>query len=203
VIIDRSDIAAGDFDFEFNYDQIQWEAGTASGGDANGLGGSSARAGYSNGTNTSFEITGSAINGAFLDSNPVTGLIHRSFNSNVPGRFLFHARGGTVLGACSDITGLAAQISDLSISGSQKRVLSRSISIVNQAVQRRNFYAASKDCGVFDRKVQALVRLGLLDQSTGESLISCCATLSASPTSGGGNDEETRLQALKGRLVPR
>ena len=27
VIIDRSDIASGDFDMEFNYDKVQWEWG--------------------------------------------------------------------------------------------------------------------------------------------------------------------------------
>ena len=30
VIIDRSDIASGDFDMEFNYDKVQWEWGDAS-----------------------------------------------------------------------------------------------------------------------------------------------------------------------------
>lgn len=208
VIIDRSDIAAGDFDFEFNYDQIQWEAGQASGSDANGLGGSSARAGYSNGSNTSFEITGSAIDGAFLDSNSVTGLVHRSFNSSVLGRFVFQARGGTVLGACSDVEGFDAQISGLGIPAWQVRQLLKYVNIINKAVQRRNFYAARKECGVLHRKVQALVRLGLVDQSTADSLATCCTTLASSPASsdggvGGSVDEETRLQALKGRLVPR
>src|SRR5664279_3443670 len=65
VIIDRSDLGAGNFDFEFNYDSIQWETGGASGG-SGGLGGSSARVGYSNGltgtANASFELPGSAIN---------------------------------------------------------------------------------------------------------------------------------------------
>ena len=32
VIIDRSDIAPGDFDMEFNYDKVQWEWGDASQG---------------------------------------------------------------------------------------------------------------------------------------------------------------------------
>lgn len=41
VIIDRSDITAGAFDFEFNCDSMQRETGEASGG--NGLGGDSAR----------------------------------------------------------------------------------------------------------------------------------------------------------------
>ena len=45
ILVDRSDIAPGDFDIEFNFDQIQWEAGQASGGNASGLGGSCARSG--------------------------------------------------------------------------------------------------------------------------------------------------------------
>lgn len=99
ILIDRSDIAAGDFDIEFNYDQIQWEAGIASGGDSDGLGGSSARAGYSDGTaGNSYELPGSAVNGAFLDSNPTTGLIHDSMNSAQLGRYVFQVRGGTPVG---------------------------------------------------------------------------------------------------------
>jgi PKD repeat protein len=98
IIIDRSDIAPGDFDIEFNYDQIQWETGTASGGDANGLGGYSARAGYSDGTMAnSYELPGSAVNGAFLDSNPTTGLIHGSINSSQLGRYVFWVRGGEIV----------------------------------------------------------------------------------------------------------
>ena len=70
VIVERSDRGAGDFDFCFLYDRILWETGTASGGNANGLGGSSARAGWSNGTTNSLELNGSAVNGAFLDGGP-------------------------------------------------------------------------------------------------------------------------------------
>ena len=98
VMIDRSDTGAGNFDFEFNYDQIQWETGSASGG-SNGLGGSSARVGFSNGTGTPgsfFELAGSAVNGAFLDSNQQTGLIYNSLNSSVDGRYTFFARNGAV-----------------------------------------------------------------------------------------------------------
>lgn len=72
VLIDRSDVGEGDFDFVFNYEQIQFETGNASGGN-DGLGGSSARVGFSNGTGepgTSFEQPGSAVNGAFLDGGP-------------------------------------------------------------------------------------------------------------------------------------
>lgn len=100
VLIDRSDIGSGDFDIEFNYDQIVWEAGTASGSDSNGLGGFSARAGFSNGTGnpgTFFELPGSGVNGAFLDGNLATGLINNSLNSNVDGRYIFQARNGGIV----------------------------------------------------------------------------------------------------------
>lgn len=98
VLIDRSDVSPGDFDIEFNYDQIQWETGDASGG-VGGLGGSAARAGYSNGTGevgTFFELPGSAVNGAFLDSNTSTGLIHDSLDSDQLGRYRFSVRDGQV-----------------------------------------------------------------------------------------------------------
>ena len=98
ILVDRSDIGAGDFDFIFNYDQIQWEAGTASGSDSDGLGGDSARVGYSNGTGdagTFFELSGSAVNGAFLDGGP-NALISNRLNSDIDGRYVFSARNGGV-----------------------------------------------------------------------------------------------------------
>jgi hypothetical protein len=98
VMIDRSDTGSGNFDFEFNFDQVQWEAGGASGG-RGGLGGNSARVGFSNGTGAPgsfFELPGSAVNGAFLDTNLSTGLIYNSLNSNVDGRYLFAARSGQI-----------------------------------------------------------------------------------------------------------
>ena len=98
VLIDRSDLGPGDFDMEFNYDQIQWETGDASSG-SNGLGGNSARAGYSNGSQlpgTSFELPGSAVNGGFLDSNLTTGLINQKLSNPQDGRDLFLVRNGFV-----------------------------------------------------------------------------------------------------------
>jgi hypothetical protein len=97
VLIDRSDIAPGDFDIEFNYDSIQWEAGMASGGSARCLGGASARAGFSAGTGapgTFFELPGSGVPGSFLNSNASTGLIHHSQNSPQTGRYVFPVRTG-------------------------------------------------------------------------------------------------------------
>lgn len=99
ILVDRSDVATGDFDIIFNYDQIQWETGTASGGDANGLGGNSARVGYSNGTGDSgsfFELAGSAVNGALLDGGS-NSLVSNRLNSDFDGRYIFNARSGTIV----------------------------------------------------------------------------------------------------------
>ena len=98
VLVDRSDVNPGDFDIEFNYDKMQWETGDASDG-VNGLGGSSARVGYSNGTGTTgsyFELPGSGVPGSFLDNNTATGLIYNTLNSTQPGRYVFQVRGGAV-----------------------------------------------------------------------------------------------------------
>lgn len=109
VILDRSDVAEGDFDFEFNYDSIQWESGgdTRTGG-FRGRGGSSARAGFSNGTRvnqTYFEIPGSGVSGFFLDDG-ARGLT-RSSNIGVPGRWLFSVRSGTIFETTPEIQELS------------------------------------------------------------------------------------------------
>lgn len=99
LLIDRSDIAPGDFDVEFNYDHIGWETGTASGGHSDGTGGNSARVGYSNGSGdqlTYFEIAGSGVPGSFLDDGP-QALIKHSIGSTVPGRFIFPVRNGLLV----------------------------------------------------------------------------------------------------------
>ncbi len=95
LLVDRSDVASGDFDIVFNYDRIEWETGEASGG-VGGLGGASARAGWASGT-TAYELAGSAVNGALLDSNSTTGLIHNKLNTSQLGRYVFFVRNGVVL----------------------------------------------------------------------------------------------------------
>lgn len=95
IMTDRSDIGAGDFDFEFNYDLVQWETGGASGG-SNGLGGSSARVGYTNGGAVDVEFAGSGVNGAFINGGP-NALISNSLNSDVSGRYIFNVRAGEVV----------------------------------------------------------------------------------------------------------
>jgi hypothetical protein len=115
VVIDRSDIANGDADIEFNYDSIQWEAGRASGSDENGLGGSTARVGWSNGSGlpgTFFELPGSGIPGAFLDGGPAgTALVRNSLGSNVLGRYVFAVRNGTI--NTVDLAGFSATLTTL------------------------------------------------------------------------------------------
>jgi len=98
ILIDRSAQTgvAGDFDAVFNYDTVQWETGDASGG-AGGLGGTSVRAGYSNGTNRSAEIFGSGINGALVDGG-LDALTSSSQDSTTVGRFIFPIRNGNSTG---------------------------------------------------------------------------------------------------------
>jgi Nidogen-like len=95
ILVDRSDVAPGDFDIIFNYDKIQWETGDDCSGGIGGLGGNSAHVGYSKGTGNSGtfnELPGSGVNGAFLDGGP-HALISFS-NIGVPGRYLFEVRNG-------------------------------------------------------------------------------------------------------------
>jgi hypothetical protein len=97
ILTDRSATGAGNFDIYFNYDQIQWETGSASGG-SGGLGGTSAAAGFANGSGTpgTFgQLPGSLVNGALLDSGP-NALINGT-NNNVAGQYLFQVRNGSVL----------------------------------------------------------------------------------------------------------
>jgi RHS repeat-associated protein len=97
LLVSRPDIAPGDFDIEFNYNQIQWDSGQASGGDAACLNGTAARAGYASGsgaTGTYYELPGSGANNAFLDSNSATGLVNNSYGSTQPGRYIYPIRNG-------------------------------------------------------------------------------------------------------------
>lgn len=98
-MIDRSDTGVGNFDFEFNYNQIQWESGDLSGG-TNGRGGTCAHAGYSNGlsgaANNSAELAGSGTCGAFLDGGP-NALSGQGLNGGQTGRYVFNVRNGAVV----------------------------------------------------------------------------------------------------------
>lgn len=95
ILTERLDTGAGNFDIEFNYDQILWETGSASGG-TNGFGGTPAAAGYTDGGTNDFEFAGSRVTRSFLDSNP-TGLIYGSRNSTIAGQYIFNVRNGVVI----------------------------------------------------------------------------------------------------------
>ena len=92
-IVDRGDVAAGAFDIVLRYRQLRWKTGDASGG-VDGLGGTSAGVGYSNGSGTPgtfLEVAGSRQPGALLDTSP-TGMSRTSTNSDQIGVHVFPIR---------------------------------------------------------------------------------------------------------------
>ncbi|MER7276378.1 nidogen-like domain-containing protein [Dactylosporangium sp. NPDC000244] len=98
-LVDRADVAPGAFDIVLSYQQLQWETGDASGG-TGGLGGTSAAAGYANGSGdagTFAELPGSRQPGQLLDT-AATGLTRTSTNSGEAGVHVLQIRppaGGT------------------------------------------------------------------------------------------------------------
>jgi hypothetical protein len=91
IIVDRSDIAAGDADIYLNYQQIQWDAGAYLGLNK------SAVAGYASGTGlagTYGQLDGSLVAGAFLDGGP--NALVAGTNDGTPGQFVVQLRAGVV-----------------------------------------------------------------------------------------------------------
>lgn len=88
---------SGDFQIEFNYGQIQWEAGDSHGG-TRGLGGSNtAAAGFSllqGNARLTRILNGSRVAGSFIDGGTAP-LAERS-NTGIPGRIRWNVRGGFV-----------------------------------------------------------------------------------------------------------
>ena len=105
ILIDRPDLGTGalgdDFQIEFNYGSIQWDAGQASDGDDtcnNAPDQDSAIVGFSDGSSTedhTFQLNGSQSTGAFLDTNDATGLINNDLNSTTLGQYVFTLEEGT------------------------------------------------------------------------------------------------------------
>jgi hypothetical protein len=96
ILVSRPDRANGDFDIIFNYDQVLWETGDASGG-SNGFGGTSAGVGWSLGQGSNFELPGSAVPGALIDGGP-DALTTHARNSLTPGSYVFAVHGGQANG---------------------------------------------------------------------------------------------------------
>lgn len=87
ILVNRSDVATGDFDIFFRYGSIQWETGGASGG-SGGRGGHSASMGFNAGTGnapgTYYAAPGSLQNGALIDGG-ANALKDREFKFEVRG----------------------------------------------------------------------------------------------------------------------
>jgi hypothetical protein len=94
ILISRPDLGLNAFDIEFNYGQLAWDSGQASGGNSACLDGTAARAGYGSGTGQAFQLPGSGVDGGLLDSNLTTGLIYNDYGSSVVGRYVFHVNDG-------------------------------------------------------------------------------------------------------------
>ena len=129
ILIDRSiGGSSGDFDAEFNYDQMLWETGSfPSSGGRDGYGGYPARVGITNGIDRTIEVDYSGETIKQLDSIPsdfegagtknyTTGLIYRKLNSTVPGRQVFEFRNGNLLKALQVDAGPDYPVSDSSTS---------------------------------------------------------------------------------------
>lgn len=96
ILVSRPDLAVGDFDIIFNYGSIQWETGAASGG-SNGLGGTSAAAGYALGTGASgtyYQLPGSLVPGSLIDGG--ADALYVGSNDGVAGQFEFLVSNGVV-----------------------------------------------------------------------------------------------------------
>ncbi len=124
LLVDHSNVGAGDFDIIMNYDRVDWETGDASGGIA-GFGGVPVGAGYSAGDGDAahfYEFPGSLTGSGLLDSND-QGLTSSARGSQQPGRYLFPIRNGLAPGNAlleGDVTGPgAASLADAPVQACQ------------------------------------------------------------------------------------
>jgi hypothetical protein len=84
LFVERSDTGAGNFDAHYLYNDIQFDHGAAGVGYAAGTGD----------VNSHFELPGSRVSGAFLNSNASTGLVNNSLGSLELGHYIFAIRSG-------------------------------------------------------------------------------------------------------------
>ena len=128
ILIDRPDLGTSangdDFQIEFNYDSLLWDAGQASGGNStctHSTDADSAAAGYSDGSQIAghyYQLPGSQVSSGTLDSNVSTGLIHNELNSDtatsvppsgspVLGRYIFNVNNGQPISPTTLVTSLS------------------------------------------------------------------------------------------------
>lgn len=72
---------------------------------------------------------------------------------------------------------LDSGIAGLGLSRSYQIALQREATIINRAVARRDFNGVRANCGVLNRRLAALVRMGLIDPTTADAIASCCNSL--------------------------
>lgn len=89
-LIDRSDTGEGNFDVNFNYGNLEWTTGDASGGDG-GLGGSPAQAGYDAGDGVNFFTLPGSGTSDILD-------LQNTSNTGEAGEWTFAIRDGELPG---------------------------------------------------------------------------------------------------------
>jgi hypothetical protein len=94
VLRNRDDIAVGDFDIEFRYEQLQWTTGDASGG-VGGLGGRAAQAGCDAGNQTHYLMLPGSGTAAVLD---LANLTNTPSNVSIEGLWVYAVRNGYLPG---------------------------------------------------------------------------------------------------------
>jgi alpha-tubulin suppressor-like RCC1 family protein len=106
LLVDRSDQGTGDFDIVFNYGQMQWETGDASGG-SGGFGGTPAAVGYSAGTGAAgqfFQLPGSLQTHQLTDGDPHALSTH-SNTGLIAGRYQYPVRNGSAGSSNTGVVG--------------------------------------------------------------------------------------------------
>ncbi|WP_437958907.1 DNRLRE domain-containing protein [Sorangium sp. So ce119] len=159
--------AKGDFDIIFNYDQIQWNAGSASGG-IGGLGGETARIGYApgilpDGTTppgarpyeldkvTAQRDTDNDVGDIFVDSDASYPLVSRSVGGiEQAGRYTHQVRNGTLdTGSASirvKVTALNDMGQEVTAAGAPVQICE---STPQQQQRRCPWYGTTDDAGFF------------------------------------------------------
>jgi len=143
ILVNRSERRAGDFDIVFNYGAIRWETGQASGGDINGRGGSSARAGYAIGRGvpgSAVELIGSALPGSFIDGNQLA-LTNNRRGSTINGRYVYQIRGSEAAAQVGSLTPFANAPSQAAVASGNGRFVvfqTTATNLIGGSVQGRS-----------------------------------------------------------------
>jgi hypothetical protein len=130
-------------DVVFNYDRIQWETGSASGG-SNGFGGTSAVAGYAAGDGDAAHalmFPGSFVNGGLLDTNAATSLAGHGTAGQPAGRYVFQLRRGIATGG--RLTGTITDPDGDLVPGALVQICKDGGACVTRVASSEGFYAAS------------------------------------------------------------